>query len=166
MIDVALKEKIDALTSKEKDDIYRYLWHQHVKEDVESHAIDMDVELDEDEIDIVAEWYVYDGDYDCNLDYWANIENLIDRCLEDRKSAKQIETRKALIEKAEAYERGKMLMPDSEVEIDVFDGEVWLCDYSATREGAESIEKICDVDDIDLDEIRRICDDHNWSYCL
>ena len=24
-----------------------------------------------------AERYVYDGDYDCNLPYWSNIENLL-----------------------------------------------------------------------------------------
>lgn len=30
----------------------------------------------------VAERYVLDGDYDCNLDYWTNIDDLIDQILE------------------------------------------------------------------------------------
>jgi hypothetical protein len=39
---------------------------------------DMDIELDDGDIEAIMEQYVYEGRYDCNLDYWANIGNLID----------------------------------------------------------------------------------------
>ena len=66
----------------------------------------------------------------------------------------------------EEYERGKMLRPDSEVEIDIVDNEVYLCDYSEIRESAEQVAKICDLKDIDIDDITRVCDEHHWSICL
>ena len=85
MIDTTLKTKIDALTYEEQDDVYRYLWSQHVREDVESHANDIDADLTEEEIDKIVEMYVYQGKYECNIDYWSNIENLIDYVIKDRR---------------------------------------------------------------------------------
>lgn len=81
-INKALKAKIDALTPVEQDEVYRYLWFQHVKEDVETYSENIDlkelgIKFDDEEITTVAEKYVYDGEYDCNLSYWDNIENLI-----------------------------------------------------------------------------------------
>ena len=84
MISPTLKAQIDAMPYQDQDDIYRYLWHQHVMEDVEAHSTDMDVTLTQDEIDLAAEYYVYDGAYDCNFDYWSNIEGVINRVLADR----------------------------------------------------------------------------------
>lgn len=74
-----LKDKIDSLSAVEQDQIYRYLWHQRVMEDVESHAVDLDVTLSEDDISVAAEYFVYNGDYDCNETYWDNIEGVIRR---------------------------------------------------------------------------------------
>lgn len=71
------KRLLNILPLKEQDNIYRYIWHQHVMEDVRSHAETLDIELTDDEIDTAAEYYVYDGDYDCNLSYWDNIEACI-----------------------------------------------------------------------------------------
>lgn len=82
MISNELKNKIDNLSAVEKDDVYRYLWSKHVKEDVESLCEDMDIVLTEDQTEIIVERYVYNGDYDCNLPYWTNIENLIRECKE------------------------------------------------------------------------------------
>lgn len=81
MINPTLKAQIDAMPYQDQDDIYRYLWHQHVMEDVEAHSTDMGVTLTKDEIDLAAERYVYDGDYDCNFDYWSNIEGVINKVL-------------------------------------------------------------------------------------
>ena len=71
-----------------------------------------------------------------------------------------------LIEKIEqeaiSYERGKMLRDDSEVEIDLFDDEIWLCDYSETRGSGEGIKKLCNVNEVDLKEIKEMCGRHNW----
>ena len=85
MINTTLKAKVDALTYEEQDDVYRYLWSQHVREDVESHANDIDADLTKEEIDKVVEMYVYQGKYECNIDYWSNIENLIDYVIKDRR---------------------------------------------------------------------------------
>lgn len=63
--------------STTRDKIYREVWKEHVMEDIRSHAEDMEVELSNDDIDDIAERYVYNGDYECNLSYWQNIENLI-----------------------------------------------------------------------------------------
>lgn len=85
-----LKALIDGLDSVEKDDIYRYLWAEHVREDAESHLMsnyedvvtDENGETDEYRINIIADQvadrYVYDGYYDCNNAYWDNIDNLIE----------------------------------------------------------------------------------------
>ena len=72
-----LQAVIDNLTDTEKDRLYRHLWHDYVKEDIIAHAENMDVELTDNEIQTAAERYVYEGKYDCNLNYWDNIENLI-----------------------------------------------------------------------------------------
>lgn len=79
MIDEKLQKKVDELSAQERDDIYRYLWAQHVREDVESYSKNIGVVLDETEKDSIANLYVYDGEYDCNLTYWENIENLINQ---------------------------------------------------------------------------------------
>lgn len=73
-----IHDLLDNTAYAAKDEIYRYLWSQHVKEDVESHAEEIGVDLDEGEIDVIVDRYVYQGDYDCNLNYWQNIENLIE----------------------------------------------------------------------------------------
>lgn len=72
-----LKNILDGLNTVEKDDLYRYLWAEHVKEDVESFAENIDIDIDDDIVEQVVYRYVYCGDYDCNLNYWTNIENLI-----------------------------------------------------------------------------------------
>lgn len=69
---------LNTLTESEKDQIYRALWITRVKEDIRSHGEDTDQALTEDDIDIIADRYVYQGDYDCNLSYWDNIQALID----------------------------------------------------------------------------------------
>jgi hypothetical protein len=78
MTDEELHKMIDSLSSYEQDRIYRYLWGQHVREDVISHAETIGVEIDDCIIDTVVDRYVERGDYDCNLDYWTNIGNLIE----------------------------------------------------------------------------------------
>lgn len=78
------KQFVDSCHFYVKDQIYRHLWKQHVTEDVRAHMQDMGVELTEDEIDFAAYRYVYEGNYDCNLSYWDNIENNINEVLSQR----------------------------------------------------------------------------------
>lgn len=88
-------EKIDNilkdLTADEKDTLYRKLWEEYIKQDVTMYLYDDDhlsdiideynVDFTKEEtdgiIDRVVERYVYEGDYDCELNYWENIDNLI-----------------------------------------------------------------------------------------
>lgn len=63
--------------AKTLDDVYRYVWQQYTKTDVLRYAKDMGVEISDDQADIVADRYTYEGKYDCNLSYWDNLKNLI-----------------------------------------------------------------------------------------
>lgn len=74
---------LSSLTPEEKDKVYRALWKEHVVEDARSQIEEYifyelipkeDVERIADQ---AAERYVYEGDYDCTLSYWDNIENLV-----------------------------------------------------------------------------------------
>lgn len=77
---------IDTWSEQEKDEAYRYLWLSYVKADVISHAEDEleDITLTDDEVEFIARRYVYEGDYDCNLSYWQNLDNLIDETIRAR----------------------------------------------------------------------------------
>ena len=72
------ESKINELSAIEKDKIYRMVWAEHVTDDILSHAEDIGVEISEEDAEILAESYVCDGEYDCNLSYWDNIENLME----------------------------------------------------------------------------------------
>ena len=72
-----LVELKNSLSSAEQDELYRMLWAERVKEDVIGFCEDSEYSLDDGQIEVVVERYVYEGDYDCNLDYWTNIENLV-----------------------------------------------------------------------------------------
>ena len=72
-------ELIEELSAAERDRLYRKLWYPYVVEDVEKRIDDLNIKLTENQIDNIATAFVYDGEYDCNLTYWDNIDNLIDR---------------------------------------------------------------------------------------
>ncbi|MCR5368404.1 hypothetical protein [Eubacterium sp.] len=65
------------LNNEAKDIIYRMVWKEHVKEDILSYAEDNGRAITDEKADAVADRYVYEGDYDCNLSYWQNLENLL-----------------------------------------------------------------------------------------
>lgn len=78
-----VQDILKTLSTAEKDQLYRFLWSEHVEEDVRSRLEDNPVEdMFEEDIESlvsnVTERYVYEGRYDCNLSYWDNIQNLID----------------------------------------------------------------------------------------
>lgn len=72
------ESKINELSAVEKDKIYRMVWAEHVTDDILSHAEDIGVEISKEDAETLAESYVCDGEYDCNLSYWDNIENLME----------------------------------------------------------------------------------------
>lgn len=67
----------NSLSYVEQDELYRMLWAERVKEDVMSFCDAKDYSIDDGQLEIVVERYVYDGDYDCYSDHWTNIENLV-----------------------------------------------------------------------------------------
>ena len=73
-----LAENLDFKTS---DDLYRILHMPYVKEDIKHMLNELEIDTSaynlECLIDDCASRYVYDGDYDCNLSYWQNLENII-----------------------------------------------------------------------------------------
>lgn len=69
---------------------------------------------------------------------------------------------KQIIEKAETYEQGKMMREDSEVEINIGEGEVWLADYSESRGGSELVEQLCDEDMINPVRLREEVNKRHW----
>lgn len=72
-----LNEILEKLTYEEQDTLYRKLWKEHVKADIQSFMTEEDIELSEKEVNQAAERYV-GGRYDCNLSYWENVRNVID----------------------------------------------------------------------------------------
>ncbi len=77
------------VVSEYRDKIYREVWKEYVTTDILSIAKDTglcskDTDLTESipenlkrKAEEIADMYVYNGDYDCNLSYWDNLENLI-----------------------------------------------------------------------------------------
>lgn len=71
------------LFALKEDEIYRQVKCRYVADDAADRMQEREIEDPDDSIRYaVAERYVLDGDYDCNLDYWANIDNLINQILE------------------------------------------------------------------------------------
>lgn len=69
---------MDALPETLTDKSYRVIWMSHVAEDVLSEFGD-EINCDESAASLIAEWYCMDGDYDCNQDYWSQLEALVNR---------------------------------------------------------------------------------------
>lgn len=67
------------LSYESRDRIHREQWKLCVIEDIRSRLSERDdYGLGTDALDCAATAYCFDGEYDCNLDYWANIDNLIE----------------------------------------------------------------------------------------
>lgn len=86
-----IKEFVSLLNPFDKDKLYRCLWEDYVREDVQNRIEDtaddyQDIPEDDmpDIIDTVVYKYVRDGDYDCNRTYWENIDNLIEKVIEEK----------------------------------------------------------------------------------
>lgn len=81
------------LTTEEKDAVYRRLWADHVRYDVEQYLHEMDEDFSgygaddfKNLIDAVTDRYVYEGDYDCDMCYWSNLESIIKEEMERHKN--------------------------------------------------------------------------------
>ncbi len=103
----ASEKLVSNLPYEFKNQIYRAIWAEHVREDIgqsfddEYYQNKYEVEFSDENIESIinnaTELYVYDGKYDCNLSYWNNIDNLIDECA--RYEASEIKSNKEDIER-------------------------------------------------------------------
>lgn len=83
VIKINLDSFIKNLDAISRDSLYRKLWLEYVTNDVSVRLCDTcnkDCTFPNDcgtLVEKIASAYVYDGEYDCNLSYWENIDNLI-----------------------------------------------------------------------------------------
>lgn len=75
-IDQQTRIVLDQLNARQQDKLYRYLWKQNVRNDIVSYAASIGVTLSDSDIESAANRYV-NGDYDCSMNYWDNIDSLI-----------------------------------------------------------------------------------------
>ena len=75
-LDQQSKIVLDQLNARQQDNLYRHLWKQNVRNDIVSYAASIGVSLSDSEIEAAANRYV-NGDYDCSMNYWDNIDSLI-----------------------------------------------------------------------------------------
>lgn len=74
----------NSLDNTVRDSLYRLLWSDYVKSDINA-VLEQHPDAPEDDdkyeamVNDITRSYVYEGDYDCNLSYWDNINNLIDK---------------------------------------------------------------------------------------
>lgn len=78
---IDLEQLAKHLDYKTSDNLYRILWMSYVKEDVRHLLNQLEIDISDDDwegfIEVCASRYVYNGDYDCTLSYWNNLENII-----------------------------------------------------------------------------------------
>lgn len=72
-----IEKIINSLSDEEKNALYRKLWLPYVIEDIECFAETQHIVLTAEQIKNIAKRYVYEGEYDEELNYWDNIDNLI-----------------------------------------------------------------------------------------
>lgn len=70
------------LTNEDRERIYREVLKDYTKQDILARAEDIDREVSEAQAEYLAYLWAYTGEYDCNLSYWDNIDNLIENYLD------------------------------------------------------------------------------------
>lgn len=89
---LSTEELLDVLTSDQKEAIYDAVNYELKKEDVLSLLEDREdipnVLKDVIACDVAEMWK--NGDYDCNLSYWDNMDKFINRCCQKFKEDKEI----------------------------------------------------------------------------
>lgn len=71
LFDKTMAEPMLILSSEQVDNIYRLKRQDFVAQDVINLGCDSDTAYE------VGRRYSFEGDYDCNLSYWENLENLV-----------------------------------------------------------------------------------------
>ena len=73
----ALPIPAEWLSHEVLDDIYRDVWSDYVEKDIRDVCSGNGISLSDDSICDAAYRYTHEGEYDCDLSYWSNIDNLI-----------------------------------------------------------------------------------------
>lgn len=78
---------VNSLSSEEKDELYRRLWLDYIKSDIVSFCAENNIDSNDKLIADAAKAYVYGCNYDCNLDYWTNIKNVLETAKSSERGA-------------------------------------------------------------------------------
>lgn len=80
------EELYKLMTEEQKRYVYCMQDAYYVYMDCMQYLLDRDLPLSTKEMDViclnVAYRFAFESKFDCNLSYWDNINNLIDKCLE------------------------------------------------------------------------------------
>lgn len=94
--DASAKRIVDCLSDSKKDEVYRLLLAEHIREDVRlligqiKECQPMTDKEKDNFIDNISHTYVYEGKYDCNQSYWCNIQTLINDAVDGLKKKKSV----------------------------------------------------------------------------
>ena len=94
LADASAKRIVDCLSDSKKDEVYRLLLTEHIREDVRSligqikECQSLTDEEKDNFVDNIAHSYAYENKYDCNQSYWCNIQMLINNAVDVLKKKK------------------------------------------------------------------------------
>ena len=83
MTNEELLAKYNQLTNEEKIFFYKQKDKEYKIEDLHDYCEDNDYDLTDEQIEEIATYWVENGDYDCELNYWDNMEAYINDLLEN-----------------------------------------------------------------------------------
>lgn len=71
------KKLFKKMSREQRKYVYDKMRYEHVREDVIERAKDQNVKLTLSAVNKIAYEYVYEGEYECNMSYWDNIDVLM-----------------------------------------------------------------------------------------
>ena len=96
LTDASAKRIVDCLSDSKKDEVYKLLLTEHIKEDVRpligqiKECQSLTDEEKDSFIDNIAHSYAYENKYNCNQSYWCNIQALINNTVDNLKKKKSV----------------------------------------------------------------------------
>lgn len=75
---------LNFLSEEQKEHIFRTVWRAYIEEDIVYRLEEKGMIADTEISKKAAILFVDFGDYDCELDYWSNIDNLITKAQETK----------------------------------------------------------------------------------
>lgn len=124
---------------------------------IEDFVIDCDEAID---YQILSILFVDDtGKYEVSTD-------VIDAYNQSLKAMSKERYRKTMDLVARAEEIEREISSDDEIEIDEYEGDIWISKYSASRGRAECIERFCSKSEIDMEILGHECNLNSWFAVL